>query len=119
MSRAQVRTQLAQEQLGLLQPLRCLGRRCPLLVLHHLGAPLVLPPLLRGEPLLPDSARSESRVATRSETAERTARTTPKPPKKAPAAVSGHATRRGKRAPTIDTPSRAPLAAAASKCSWV
>jgi hypothetical protein len=46
--------------------------------------------------------------------AERKARTTPRPPKRAPTATSGKAMRRGNRAP-----SKAPLAAAAGACSWV
>jgi hypothetical protein len=53
------------------------------------------------------------------ENVERTARTTPKPPNRAPRATSGQATRRGKRAPSNETPSRVPLAAAASTCSRV
>jgi hypothetical protein len=52
--------------------------------------------------------------------AERKARTTPTPPKRAPTATSGKAMRRGNHAPSNDTPSKAPLAtAAAGASSWV
>ena len=65
------------------------------------------------------SERSGSCSGPLLEKVERTARTTPKPPKTPPTATSGQATRRGKRAPSNDIPSRVPLAAAASACSWV
>src|SRR5215208_3389307 len=104
-----------QEQIGYLQPQRGFGwrshqhfldRRAYIFVLFHIFHPCYV---------APDSGRSCSRL----ESVDWIARRTPSPPKSAPTAVNGQAMRRRKRAPSNDTPKRAPLAATAMACSWV
>src|SRR5215218_5515708 len=108
-------TQSTQEQVGYLQPQRRFGRggyqqvldlQPPVFVLFHI-AHLSLRRAGLGPLLL------------RSESVDRAARTRPRPPRRAPTAVNGQATRRGKRAPSKEAPSSAPLAPTASTCSWV
>src|SRR5919107_5186600 len=111
-SRAYV-AQSGQEQVGHLPPQRRLVGSGRQRLLDRLVAVLFHSPTFSY--IAPDSGGSFTRL----ESLDWIARNRPSPPRKAPSAVSGQATSRGKRAPSNDAPSRAPLAATAMACSWV